>query len=455
MTVIVIDDDPTGAQTLRDVPLLFGIDRHEIERRLDSPDATVCVLTNSRSLSETEAAEANRSIARLMHSAGEPPLVVSRGDSTLRGNLKAETEALVDELWPEDEVARVFVPAFIEAGRRTRGGVHYVESHGTEAPVGETPFARDTRFGFASSRLADYLVEIGAVASPDEVIELSLDEVRLGPERIAQAIASAPGRWLVPDAVTGSDIDAIAAAIRQRHDAGQPVLVRCAPSLVRALAGQRIRPRLTARELRELFPGRTGHGLVVVGSHVPQTTRQLAALADDESLAKIEFSPYDIDLNGEKNAYDDGLVSRIVDQLATKDVVLSTPREEVRDHSHDGSVARDFSRALSSIVAAVAHAARPAWVIAKGGITSHDTAEIALGIKAAEVVGQLFDSRVSIVRPDRAPEHVIGMPYVIFPGNVGEDEDLARAISTMRALSDDRASEENEASRDDEEECRA
>jgi uncharacterized protein YgbK (DUF1537 family) len=54
-----------------------------------------------------------------------------------------------------------------------------------------------------------------------------------------------------------------------------------------------------------------------------------------------------------------------------------------------------------------------------------------LGIRRAEVAGQLFPGMISVFRPlDAAPE-AIGLPYVVFPGNVGNDETLAEVVTIM------------------------
>ena len=83
-----------------------------------------------------------------------------------------------------------------------------------------------------------------------------------------------------------------------------------------------------------------------------------------------------------------------------------------------------MSGALAAVVRAVL-AAGPAWVLAKGGITAHDVATVGLGIRRAEVAGQLFPGVISVLRPvDAAPE-AIGLPYVVFAGNVGDDGTLA------------------------------
>jgi uncharacterized protein YgbK (DUF1537 family) len=432
MTLVVIDDDPTGAQTLRNLPLLFGVERDVIRRHLDDGTPAICILTNSRAVSADSAAAINREIAELLREAPNPPLVVSRGDSTLRGHLRAETTALIESLYNDVPVTRVFAPAFVEAGRTTDEAIHYVDIDGVPVPVGESPFARDARLGFQSSDLRDYLVEVGATDDASGVALIPRTDAATTGEGVADMLQARNGQWLVADAVTTGDIDVIADGIRAHHSAGHPVLVRCAPSLVRALAGQRTRAALTDDELRTAFPGRRGHGLIVVGSHVPQTTRQLAALKDISGLTafNVEIS---VLLNGDPDARS-ALARRISDALTSNDVVLSTPRAEVRDASTDGDLGRRISDALSDLVAEIAAHTPLAWVIAKGGITSHETAARGLGVREAEVVGQLFDSKVSIISATIAPEQAMGLPYVIFPGNVGGDDDVAEALRRMRVL---------------------
>ncbi len=434
MTVVIVDDDPTGAQTLRDLTLIFGVDPELLNRHLDAGEAAVCVLTNSRALSADDARAANLRVAAVLRDrADDMPLLVSRGDSTLRGHVAVEVSALLEEMpYAADEVRRVFVPAFVEAGRTTKGGRHYVEVAGESIPVGETPFADDARFGFSSSDLSAFLAEVGAAEDARRVGIVTLETIQEGVEAVAAAIEGAPGAWTVVDAVSVADVDTIAAALERLHADGIPILVRCAPSLVRALSGRGSLPALTAAELRAAFPDRHGHGLVVVGSHVPQTTRQLSALDGVEHLTRIEAG---IDaLTSEDAAGRTALADAVISALTVTDVVLETPRTELRDSSAAGDLARRLSDSLCEIVAAVHSRADLGWVIAKGGITSHETAAQGLGIRSATVVGQLFDSKVSIIRPLEAPTRTIDLPYVIFPGNVGGDDDLRIAVERLRDL---------------------
>jgi uncharacterized protein YgbK (DUF1537 family) len=71
---------------------------------------------------------------------------------------------------------------------------------------------------------------------------------------------------------------------------------------------------------------------------------------------------------------------------------------------------------------------KPSWVVAKGGITSHDVAVRGLGIRRAEVIGQLLPGMVSVFRPIEAAPEAVGIPYVVFAGNVGDENTLADVI---------------------------
>lgn len=120
--------------------------------------------------------------------------------------------------------------------------------------------------------------------------------------------------------------------------------------------------------------------------------------------------------------------------LKHRDVLLYTSREFVAGRDRDDSLAigGHVSAVLSAAVQA-ALAAQPAWVLAKGGITPHDVAQQGPGIRRAEVAGQLFAGMISVFRPlDAAPE-AAGMPFVVFAGNVGDDDALAEAVSVLNA----------------------
>src|SRR5918997_2174780 len=130
--VAVLDDDPTGVQSVHGVPVLTTWTVEDLRWAFTQPSPTFYVLTNSRSLPEEEAVALNREISRnLSEAAGDASVdfdVVSRSDSTLRGHYPAETDALAEVL---REAGRgpdglIICPAFFEAGRFTVDDVDLV-----------------------------------------------------------------------------------------------------------------------------------------------------------------------------------------------------------------------------------------------------------------------------------------------------------------------------------------
>src|SRR3954468_5574881 len=258
----VLDDDPTGSQTVHDVAIVLALD----DAALHMDGDTTFFLTNTRSMPEAEAAALTERVAtRLLEQ--EPDLeIISRSDSTLRGHVVAEVEAI-------DRARRavvghgydgvLLIPAFFEAGRYTRDDVHWLN----DVPVGETEFARDATFGYGSSNLREFVAE---KRGDVEVASLSLQDIRAG--RTKERLQAARG-WIVVNAESYDDLDAVVQGVRE---SGRAFVYRTGPSFVRALAGIAPIEPLTAADI---WPdGRPeGHGLVVVGSHVGLTTRQVEA----------------------------------------------------------------------------------------------------------------------------------------------------------------------------------
>jgi uncharacterized protein YgbK (DUF1537 family) len=71
----------------------------------------------------------------------------------------------------------------------------------------------------------------------------------------------------------------------------------------------------------------------------------------------------------------------------------------------------------------------PRFVIAKGGITSSDVAAHGLEIRHAIVRGPMLPGIVSLWEPVDGPAK--GIPYIVFAGNVGDDESLAQVTSKL------------------------
>lgn len=457
--LVVLDDDPTGTQSVADLPVLTRWDvadftwafSHIRENNLKS---AVYVLTNTRSLDPAEAAARNEEIVRnalaaagnTAGSADEKALrlsFVSRSDSTLRGHYPLEPDVIAATVAAETGEATdgvVIVPAFPDAGRVTIGGVHYMRGTGAEAgtltPVAETEFARDASFGFANSEMAKYVEEKsqGRFAA-DSVIVLDLNIIRAGAaaadpaisaKAIADAIESATDSTpIVADIVTENDFRALSLGLEEAERRGKKLLYRVGPPFVRGRIGQEIRAQLSGEEA---YAGNTpseAGGLIVVGSHVGVTTRQLKALTEQHSAARIVEIDVEKLLGDSAASYLDETVDTVVESLRTGDVIVHTSRLLIKtdDAAESLRIARTVSAAVVAVVNRTLKTFPPRFVIAKGGITSSDVAAHGLEIRHAIVRGPMLPGIVSLWEPVDGPAK--GIPYIVFAGNVGDDQSLA------------------------------
>jgi len=436
--IAVFDDDPTGSQTVHDVAVVTVFDPEEIAAGLDGPGSTCFILTNTRSMDETDAVALNtrvgRTVFELSRRLDAPVEVISRSDSTLRGHVIAEVTAL--DAVRREVLGRGFdgvllIPAFLEAGRFTAGDVHWARVGGEPMPVGDTEFARDATFGFTASDLREFVAEkSGGTITPDQVHSLTLDDIRRGgPQRVAEILAGVTdGAFVVVNAVDYADLDVVVLGLLEPQVAGKAFLYRTGPSFPQPLAGLDPRPPLQASDI---WPGGRpgGHGLVVVGSHVGLTSRQVAVAQERGGIAEVELDVTAVADPSRRDAHVAEVTDRVVDALAGSDVLLFTSRTLLRDTDPAASleIARQVSTAVITVVRG-AVAAGPAWVVAKGGITSHDVAVRGLGIRRATVLGQLLPGLVSVFQPVEALPEVVGVPYVVFAGNVGDENTLAYVI---------------------------
>ncbi|MEX3104191.1 four-carbon acid sugar kinase family protein [Streptomyces sp. ST1015] len=432
--LVVLDDDPTGTQTVAGIPVLTSWTVDDLRWALRQDTPAFFVLTNTRSLSAGSAAERNREVVRALREAsvaeGIAYVLASRGDSTLRGHFPLETDVLADELTDVDGV--VLVPAYIEAGRLTVGSRHWMRTPDGLLPVGESEFARDATFGYRSSYLPDWVEErTGGRVRADEVLRITLDDLRGGgPAHTARLLGTLRGgRTAVVDAVCDDDLRVLAVAAAAAKDTR--LLYRVGPSFVRARAGQEGRPPLSRDELSGMREaGR--HGLVVVGSHVSLTTRQLERLRERGGIAEYELDVAALLDDNWRDAHVAGVASAAAVELGSSDVVIRTSRSLVTGTDADASLAisRRVSAALVETVRRVTSLRRPGFVVAKGGITSSDTATDGLGIRRAWARGTLLPGIVSLWEPVEGP--AAGIPYVVFAGNVGDEEALADVVALLR-----------------------
>ncbi len=432
--LVVLDDDPTGTQTVHDIPVLTAWSVAALEAELLQEAPAFYLLTNSRSYGPETAQSINEEIGRNLSAAGRNVdrdfAVVSRSDSTLRGHFPGEVDALATGLARKFD-AWILAPCFFEGGRYTVNNVHYVAEDDWLIPAAETPFARDAAFGYQSSDLRDWVAEkTGGRIAAEAVPSITIEEIRRdGPARVAERLLALPaGAVCVVNAAAARDLEVLVAALLAAEGQGKRFLYRTAASFVPARAGLAPRPLLRADELR-LPP--IGGGLIMVGSYVPKTTAQVRTLLGESAVVGIELHVerlLDEDRFEQEVQRVAGEIERALSRNA--DAAVYTSRELVTGPDGESSLAigRRVSSGLVAIVKTLA--IRPRYLLAKGGITSSDLATAGLNVVRALVLGQILPGvPVWQLGPEsRFP----GMPYIVFPGNVGTPEALLDVVDALR-----------------------
>lgn len=431
-TVVILDDDPTGTQAVAGVPVITSATQENLAWAFDTSPRGFYVLTNSRSLDESAMTALTKTVVtEVIRAAGSRPVrFVSRSDSTLRGHIVAEPEAIrsaLRELGAPVPELTVFVPAFPRAGRITRDGVHLVEGVEGEGLAHESHYAQDATFGYATSFLPALVAErSGGELSSDDVAVVT-------PDRVASGVRESWGTWLACDAGSDDDLETIAQALLDADPRAEQTLIRASPGILPALLGLPV-----SSELPRLGTAPHTGGLIVVGSHVAQTTRQLARLLDEPDVTLLEL---DVDRLDDA---DDAAVEQVIEQL-TRDAVAALSSSHVAIAT--GRVVRTFSdpdrslefaRRVSDTLVAVTRRATQqfpvAFVVAKGGITSSDIATRAMHIERAIVRGRVGAGIVW-----QPVDASIRTPLALVPGNIGDDDGLVEAV---RGISYQRSSAE-------------
>ena len=433
--MVVIDDDPTGPQAIHDVRVFMDWSVDTLRKAFRTGDPVFFICTNSRSLSPAEAVRVSLDAGQNLQEAAEleraEVLLTSRSDSTLRGHFPAELNALISGLGNRPD-GIILVPAFFEGGRYTAGDIHYAEQDGEMVPVHLTEFARDPAYSYQNSDLKKWVEEkTGGSVKAEDVRSISLEMLRVdGPEAVGRELMQASRTTVfIANAVCYEDLEVLALGITEAEGKGKRFAYRCSASFIKARGGFDDKPLLTYNELSP----ENAPGLVVAGSFVDKTSRQLerlliSGIAEGVELHVEELSQEDTAKKEIKTVAD------YVNQLLTEGTTAAiyTSRAIQKDPEQDFS--ETGSRIMQSLCRIVSNVdIKPGWVIAKGGITSIELAKSALDSREAFAIGQIL--------PGVPVWRLLGdakwtdIPYVVFPGNVGDEAALLNAVRVLKGLS--------------------
>ncbi len=441
LKIAVLDDDPTGVQTVHDISVYTEWSEQAVLDGFQETNSMFFILTNSRSFSAAKTAQEHALMAeRILAAAkatGKTPLIISRSDSTLRGHYPLETETIRQTLRAHgmETDGEIICPFFREGGRYTLHGVHYVQEGSQLTPAGQTEFARDKSFGYRNSHLGLWCEEkTGGAFSAADMTYIDIDELRAQDiDGIAEKLRRVTGFGkVIVDAADYADVMIFAAALLQVMAEGKHFLIRSAAAITKVLGGVPDRPLLTRDDL--IDPSDRNGGMIIVGSHVNKTTRQLDALR--HCSCPIEFLEFNQHLVLQPGGLEQetARVSALAgEKIAAGATVAVYTRRDRFDLPEDAGaeeqlrISTQISDAVSAVVANLT--VRPSFLIAKGGITSSDVGTKALHVYRATVMGQVLPGVP--VWQTGAESKFAGLPYVIFPGNVGDDDGLRTVVESF------------------------
>ena len=438
--IVVLDDDPTGVQTVHDISVYTGWDHDSILSGFNEKNNLFYIMTNSRGFTAEQTTKAHHEISAMVdqvaRETGREYIFISRSDSTLRGHYPLETELLkadYEKYTGKTIDGEILCPFFKEGGRFTIGDVHYVKYGDELVPANETEFAKDKTFGYKAATMPAYVEEkTGGAYKAENVTCISLEDIHnMDIDRIEeQLMAVTDFNKIIVNAVDYVDVKVFCIAMYRAMAKGKVFMFRTAAAIVKVMGGVTDQPLLTRAQM--VVNETANGGIIVVGSHTNKTTAQLEEL---KKMTEIKFIELDATLVRDDAAFE-AEVQRCLDLeeeciRAGRTVCCYTTRAlitaDTGDKEDELRLSVKISDAVQSLVGRLT--VTPAFVIAKGGITSSDVGTKALAVKKANVLGQI---RPGIpVWQTGEDSKFPRTPYVIFPGNVGEATTLREAVEVL------------------------
>jgi uncharacterized protein YgbK (DUF1537 family) len=386
MSLVILADDLTGAADCAARCRAAGMAATIYLRPPDAPlpPGVVALTSDSRHLLTQQAAERVRAMATALGSRAGAATWYKKIDSTLRGHLGVELDAMLDALaqrWA------VVCPAFPAQGR----GLHH--GHLVCAPSPAHPAHLPTLLAQQSRRV---------------VAAVPLEDVRAGVGPLAAQLArqAQQAHLLVVDSLTDDDLRTVVAAVEQ----ALPDALLCGSAgLIGALAAARAGEAAwrAGDTSPALPPPGPGPALLVVGSGSAPAHRQIAYLRR-QRVATLEAGS--------------GPIPDRAD-----DLLLHLP-EPPPDAALEGAAARAHATELAVTALAAIARVRPALLVLSGGDTAIAVLQ-RLGIERLEVLRELLPGIPLTWGVDRQGH---GYHVVLKAGSFGDDTTLAILLKRVR-----------------------
>ncbi len=436
MKFVVIDDDPTGSQTVHDCLLLLKWDYATLIKGFESDSNLFFILANTRSLPENDAKSIIKEICKNLKAViasevySEEIIFISRGDSTLRGHNFLEPNALNSGLGPFD--ATFHIPAFIEGKRLTINGLHFVD----KVPINQTIFAKDKIFGYETSNVKNLLLQKSkSHMNLDDIQNLFLSDLEIlnGEENniVFKTLKNLKNnKHVIVDVENYSQLRKFSLIIKKLIKQ-KKFLFRTAASFISSISEKKSNPqdeiffsnlRIKNKE-KSFLPG-----LIIVGSYVELSTLQLKNLLDVSSCEPIELDVFEffriISLENnqkQRNLFKNKFLREIRFSFEKgKTPVLFTSRKFI---SLDYSEQFNFYNILALFIAELVEDLKYeiGYLISKGGITTNVILSDGLNADYVYLEGQILTG-ISVVTYNLKNDEKL--PIVTHPGNIGTKDSL-------------------------------
>ncbi|KAK5991837.1 hypothetical protein PT974_05223 [Cladobotryum mycophilum] len=315
--------------------------------------------------------------------------------------------------------------------------VHGVESTktGRLIPVTKTQCAKNRKFSCENPKLTEYGIEKSNESTTRPVFSISSQELQeSGATDISSKLLGLPsGSIITTNAVTGSDLEVFVQALLKAHMLGRRCVYRATSTFVSIHLGIRPIPPVAPQIIRRKHLSSRSGGLIIVGSHGPNTTRQIERLLDARKT-KLAVVLADVQL---MMAVPEKL-PRIISDAAERanrhiaggtDTLVMTSRDVIvgEDETTSLRIQNFVTNTLVAILRALR--TRPGYVITKGGITSSAVVTSGLRMRRAKILGQAAHG-VPIWKCNEPTSRFLDLHFVVFPGRVGSDVALRDMVES-------------------------
>ncbi len=436
MKFVVIDDDPTGSQTVHDCLLLLKWDCPTLVKGFESKSNLFFILANTRSLSENDAKLIIEEICKnlktvIASQASEEEIIfISRGDSTLRGHNFLEPNALNSCLGPFD--ATFHIPAFIEGKRLTVNGSHFVD----KTPINQTIFARDKIFGFETSNVKNLLFQKSkSQINLEDIQNILLTDIEILNDEENNIVFKTlknlkNNKHVIVDIENYSQLEKFSSVIKKLTKQ-KKFLFRTAASFISSISEKKSSSecetffsnlRLRSKN-KSFLPG-----LIIVGSYVELSTIQLKNLLEISNCNPIELDVFEFfKITSSRNYH---RLRNLFKKKFLKEIrfsfekgrtpVLFTSRKFMSlDYSEQFNFYNSLAHFIAELVADLKY--EIGYLISKGGITTNVILSNGLNADYVYLEGQILTG-ISVVTYNL--KNNTSLPIVTHPGNIGTKDSL-------------------------------